>query len=118
MISHQNVIANVLQLRAFEKNYRDEWKVKTEVGLGLLPLSHIYGLVVVAQGTTYRGDEVIVLPKFDLQSFLKSIQTFKINGLYLVSILRIECPQVTSSLLSGPSNCYSNGKKSIHMLEI
>ncbi|KAI9648950.1 hypothetical protein NHQ30_001516 [Ciborinia camelliae] len=90
MISHQNVMTNVLQLKTYDQNVRDEWEVETEVGLGLLPLSHIYGLVVVAQGTTYRGDEVIILPKFELQSFLNSIQTYKIQGLYVVPPIIIQ----------------------------
>jgi acyl-CoA synthetase (AMP-forming)/AMP-acid ligase II len=85
MISHQNVITNVLQLRGFEKSERDTWDEKNEVALGLLPLSHIYGLVVIAQGTTYRGDGVIILPKFELQSYLQTVQNHKINTLYLVS---------------------------------
>jgi ribosome assembly protein SQT1 len=86
MISHRNVIANVLQISTFEKPVRDARKGdKTEVALGLLPLSHIYGLVVIAQGSTWRGDEVIILPKFELQSFLNAIQTYKIQSLYLVS---------------------------------
>lgn len=85
MISHQNVISNVLQLKAYEKNVREEWETDTELGLGLLPLSHIYGLVVIAQGTTYRGDEIIILPKFELKSFLKSIQDYRVQTLYVVS---------------------------------
>lgn len=52
--------------------------------MGLLPMSHIYGLVVVAHGHVYRGDGVIVLPKFEFATFLESIQRFKINSLYLV----------------------------------
>ncbi|KAM0149925.1 hypothetical protein ACHAPG_009131 [Botrytis cinerea] len=98
MISHQNVISNVLQLKAYEANYRDQWETDTEVGLGLLPLSHIYGLVVVAQGTTYRGDEIIVLPKFELKLFLNSIQTYKIRGLFLV-------PPIIIQLVNNQSIC-------------
>ncbi|APA11240.1 hypothetical protein sscle_07g060100 [Sclerotinia sclerotiorum 1980 UF-70] len=90
MISHQNVMSNVLQIKAFEQNYRDEWEKSTEVALGLLPLSHIYGLVVIAQGTTYRGDEIIVLPKFELKTFLNSIQTYKIQCLFLVPPIIIQ----------------------------
>ncbi|PQE05573.1 putative phenylacetyl- ligase protein [Rutstroemia sp. NJR-2017a BBW] len=90
MISHQNVITNVLQLRAFEKAERDTWDEKNEVALGLLPLSHIYGLVVIAQGTTYRGDGVIILPKFELQSYLQTVQNHKINTLYLVPPIIIQ----------------------------
>jgi ribosome assembly protein SQT1 len=55
MISHHNVISNVLQIKAFESPCRDARppEEKTEVGLGLLPLSHIYGLVVIASASSY-----------------------------------------------------------------
>ena len=89
MISHRNVITNIMQLKMFEKSVRDARTVKTEVALGLLPLSHIYGLIVIAQASTYRGDEVIILPKFELQSYLRAIEKFKIRTLFLVSILQI-----------------------------
>ena len=90
MISHKNVISNVLQIAAFEKPYRDSIKEPgskysvTEVALGLLPQSHIYSLVVICHATTYRGDQVINIPKFGIELFLGSIQRFKINSLYLV----------------------------------
>ncbi|KAH7312116.1 hypothetical protein BKA65DRAFT_610189 [Rhexocercosporidium sp. MPI-PUGE-AT-0058] len=92
MISHRNVIANVLQIGTYEKPIRDKRpeNKRTEVGLGLLPLSHIYGLVVIAQASTYRGDGVIILPKFELQSFLNAIQTHKIETLYLVPPIIIQ----------------------------
>lgn len=87
MISHRNVITNVLQIAAYEKPMRDKRpaNARSEVALCLLPLSHIYGLVVIAQASTYRGDQAIVLPKFELQSYLQAIQTYKIQTLYLVS---------------------------------
>ncbi|KAG4427771.1 hypothetical protein IFR05_016743, partial [Cadophora sp. M221] len=92
MISHRNVIANVLQIATYEKPLRGQRpeSERTEIGLGLLPLSHIYGLVVIAQASTYRGDGVIILPKFELQSFLNAIQTQKIGTLYLVPPIIIQ----------------------------
>ncbi|KAJ5034990.1 uncharacterized protein L3040_008255 [Drepanopeziza brunnea f. sp. 'multigermtubi'] len=92
MISHKNVISNVIQIGLAEKPARDARpeNEKTEVVLGLLPLSHIYGLVVIAQASTYRGDGVIILPKFELQSFLKAIQIHKIRTLYLVPPIIIQ----------------------------
>jgi len=91
MISHYNVISNVLQAETFDRPIRrpgpGEQVSKTEVGLGLLPLSHIYGLVVIAQGCTYRGDEIIILPRFEMASYLAAIQNYKINTLYLVRLL-------------------------------
>lgn len=91
MISHRNVIANVLQIEAFEKPYRDSLMDPgvqspfTDVVLGLLPQSHIYALVVVCHASTYRGDQVIVLPKFDIHWYLEAIQKYMIRTLYLVS---------------------------------
>lgn len=86
MISHLNVIANVLQITTFEKTVRDQRPAskRSEVALGLLPLSHIYGLVVIAQAGAYRGDEAIILPKFELQSYLNAIEKYRIETLYVV----------------------------------
>lgn len=88
-ISHHNVIANVMQIVEYEKPFRPA--DYTECVLGLLPLSHIYGLVVIAQAGTYRGDGVIILPRFEIQSYLGAIQDYKIQGLFLVSSLAEVC---------------------------
>lgn len=85
MISHRNVIANTLQIGLYDKHSRDAISPDyIDIALGLLPYSHIYGLVVVCMASTYRGDQVVVLPKFDLQHYLQSIAEYKINTLYIV----------------------------------
>lgn len=85
MISHRNVIANTIQISNFDKETREAIAEDyLDIALGLLPMSHIYGLVVVALVSAYRGDQVIVLPKFEIQSYLKSIEKYKINTLYIV----------------------------------
>ncbi|KAF2200774.1 acetyl-CoA synthetase-like protein [Delitschia confertaspora ATCC 74209] len=105
MISHRNVIANTMQITAFEKPYRERKKEPlSQVGyvenaLGLLPMSHIYGLVVICHASVYRGDGVIVLPKFEFTTFLESIQRFQIHSLYLVPPIIIQMTK-NASLLS------------------
>ncbi|GFF28538.1 4-coumarate--CoA ligase-like 7 [Aspergillus udagawae] len=89
MISHRNVIANTLQITAAEKTWRDFLTPAggpryTDIALGLLPFSHIYALVVICHAGPFRGDQVIVLPKFELKSYLSAIQKFKITALFLV----------------------------------
>ncbi|KAH8897961.1 acetyl-CoA synthetase-like protein [Thozetella sp. PMI_491] len=84
MISHRNVIANVLQHTAFESVGRKQRGVVTQVELGLMPMSHIYGLVVVSHTATWRGDEIVVLPKFELETYLAAIQKFRIEHLIVV----------------------------------
>ncbi|KAJ4298632.1 hypothetical protein N0V88_003663 [Collariella sp. IMI 366227] len=84
MISHRNVIANTMQYCLLEDVGRKKFGVETQVELGLLPFSHIYGLVVVAHSATWRGDEVVVLPRFELTEFLQAIERFKINHIPVV----------------------------------
>lgn len=95
MISHRNVIANSIQICTFEQPYRPtstQGKPYSEVALCLLPQSHIYALVYLCHAVPYRGDSVIVLPKFDLKSYLESIQRFRINILFLVKLLSLDMP--------------------------
>lgn len=90
MISHRNVLSNVLQIAAFESPYRKHLTKQlggpayTDVGLGLLPMSHIYALVVICHAAAYRGDGTITLPKFEMGTYLTAIQNYKINTLFLV----------------------------------
>ncbi|RVX69135.1 hypothetical protein B0A52_06849 [Exophiala mesophila] len=98
MISHRNVIANTVQISLYDAIYRQKQGPDYhDVALGLLPQSHIYGLIVICHASTYRGDQVIVLPKFDLQHYLTSIQKYKINTLYIVPpiiIAMVKNPQL------------------------
>ncbi|KAH8702438.1 putative phenylacetyl-CoA ligase [Talaromyces proteolyticus] len=90
MISHRNVIANSMQICTFENGFREKLKPKGQstqyfdVTLGLLPQSHIYALVYISHVGTYRGDQIIVLPKFEIKSYLNSIQRFRISSLVIV----------------------------------
>lgn len=90
MISHYNVIANTMQICTADNESRKSMKPKAgedkylENALGLLPLSHIYGLVVIAHASIWRGDGVVILPKFEFEMFLKAVATHKVNMLYLV----------------------------------
>ncbi|ETN40534.1 uncharacterized protein HMPREF1541_04811 [Cyphellophora europaea CBS 101466] len=86
MISHRNVIANTMQITAYDKPGREHvgGKDYKDVALGLLPQSHIYGLIVICHASTYRGDRVVVLPKFEMQQYLNAIVKYKINTLYIV----------------------------------
>lgn len=52
--------------------------------MGCLPFSHIYGLVLICHTSTYRGDQVIVLPKFDFLKFLNCIERYRIFELFVV----------------------------------
>src|SRR3569833_3375054 len=86
MISHRNVIVNAMQQATYESVARKKRGIETQVVLGLLPLSHIYALVVIAHTGVWCGDEVIIFPRFELETFLEAIQRFKIEHLLVVRL--------------------------------
>ncbi|ORY89058.1 hypothetical protein BCR35DRAFT_317396 [Leucosporidium creatinivorum] len=48
-----------------------------EVVMGVLPLYHIYGLIVLLHQTLLNGGTVVLMPKFDLPQFCSSVQSHK-----------------------------------------
>ena len=68
-ITHANIIANILQVRVFES----EVKAATpRVALGVLPLSHGFGLVL-AHLEIFRGNTTVLHTNFNMQLMLKSV---------------------------------------------
>ncbi|KAH7358503.1 luciferin 4-monooxygenase [Plectosphaerella cucumerina] len=109
MISHANIMANALQYSTFDTVARTKFGVKTQAVLGLLPFSHIYGLVVICYSNAYRGDSTIVLPKFELDSFLGAVQEHKIEQLYLV-------PPIAIQIIRNPDVCKKYDLTSVRYL--
>ncbi|KAF5003684.1 hypothetical protein FDECE_9769 [Fusarium decemcellulare] len=89
-ITHRNVISNIMQMAIQDSAGRAAAGIDTQVQLGLLPLSHIYGLVPVAHHGIYNGDETVILPKFELKILLSAIQKFGIMQMALVPPILIQ----------------------------
>ncbi|RKK89831.1 hypothetical protein BFJ71_g11975 [Fusarium oxysporum] len=91
IITHANLIANVTQAAVFESSagYKHP-----DIGLGVLPLNHGYGLVTT-HAMFVRGDSTVLHPNFNMQLVLKSIQEHRISRLYLV-------PPVIAALAANP----------------
>lgn len=98
MVSHYNVIANITQLTTYESYYRNQQCIESQALLGLLPFSHIYGLVVMAHVAPYRGDEVIVLPKYTLETLLAAVERFKIHQINIA-------PPILVHMVTNPDIC-------------
>ncbi|KAF9781944.1 hypothetical protein IL306_012666, partial [Fusarium sp. DS 682] len=98
MISHYNAIACTLMIHTAETKTRQQDSIDTQVSLGVLPFSHIYGLVVIAHIAQYRGDEVIVLQRFQLDQLLAAIAKFRIEQLNLV-------PPIIVQMLNNKDKC-------------
>ena len=72
---------NVLQAAAFDSDHKKE----PDMGLGVLPLSHSYGLILSGHMCAYRGDGLVIMPGFDLLDTLNVIQDYKIARTWFVS---------------------------------
>ncbi|KPM44528.1 hypothetical protein AK830_g2007 [Neonectria ditissima] len=109
VLSHYNIISNVAAGVAFEAYGRKLAGVDTQVGLGLLPFSHIYGLSIICHIQPWRGDEVIVLPKYKLDHMLDAVQRFKINQISLV-------PPIIIQLLDNMAKCAEYDLSSVRII--
>ncbi|KAK3117662.1 hypothetical protein LTR53_000791 [Teratosphaeriaceae sp. CCFEE 6253] len=80
MLSHTNIVADVLQVKhSVGHNYSwDSDKI-----LGILPFFHIYGLTGLLNQPLHRGLEVVVMPQFNLDAFCIAVQRYKITFLYV-----------------------------------
>ncbi|WP_133912037.1 4-coumarate--CoA ligase family protein [Streptomyces sp. NBC_00582] len=77
MLTHRQIATNLAQL---------EPSVPAGPGdriLAVLPFFHIYGLTALMNAPLRQGATVVVLPRFDLETFLAAIQTHRITGLYV-----------------------------------
>ncbi len=73
MLTHYNLSANVQMCEA--------WLYKTtrgkEIVLGVLPFFHVYGMTTVMNMSIMQGSKMILLPKFDVEEVLKTIDKQK-----------------------------------------
>ncbi|MDX2678870.1 4-coumarate--CoA ligase family protein [Streptomyces soliscabiei] len=77
MLTHRQIATNLDQLRA---------AISAGPGeriLAVLPFFHIYGLTALLNAPLRQGATVVVLPRFDLETFLAAIQTHRITALYV-----------------------------------
>ena len=64
MLTHHNLVANLAQIRGTGHDWRDDTVVS------VLPLFHIYGMVVVMNHGLSCGSTLVTLPRFELEQVL------------------------------------------------
>ena len=73
MLTHYNLVANICQMEAARFLSDDE------VLIGVLPLFHIYGLVVILNAGLAKGAAIVTLPRFELEGFLQAMQDYRVT---------------------------------------
>jgi long-chain acyl-CoA synthetase len=91
MLTHANILANVLQLVAWFPGMRRAG----ERFLGVLPFFHVFGMTVAMNMPVYTGCAMLLLPRFDPEAVLKAIHKLKPSLFPAV-------PAIFSALLANP----------------
>ncbi|KAF2401496.1 acetyl-CoA synthetase-like protein [Trichodelitschia bisporula] len=78
MLSHRNMVSVVLQNEGGGCYVygRDKY-------LAILPFYHIYALTTIVHQMLHRGFEAVVMPAFEMKTFLKAIQEHRITMVYV-----------------------------------
>jgi long-chain acyl-CoA synthetase len=71
MLTHRNLLANVIQSYEFFKHELEFGKEKV---LTVIPLFHVFGMTSCMNLSIYTGAESIMLPRFDLEEVLNTIK--------------------------------------------
>ena len=77
MLSHRNLGANVLQSLSHE-DLRHDVRAGDRL-IGVLPLYHIYGMLILGFSLASRA-HLVLLPKFEPLPFLEAMQRHRITG--------------------------------------
>lgn len=78
MLTHRNLVANMRQMQGlcyFSQN---------DTLVCVLPLFHIYGLVVVLNLGLLEGATIVMMPRFELEPFLEILQDYNVTLAHLV----------------------------------
>jgi long-chain acyl-CoA synthetase len=72
-LTHGNLMANVAQINAWLPQVR----FGEERLVGLLPFAHSFGLTACLNWPMSQGAQIIVLPRFELNGFIKMLRKFR-----------------------------------------
>jgi acyl-CoA synthetase (AMP-forming)/AMP-acid ligase II len=78
MLTHHNLVANLCQMDGLQ------YFSDSDTLICVLPLFHIYGLVVVLNLGLYQGATIVTMPRFELEPFLQLVQDHGVTLAHLV----------------------------------
>jgi acyl-CoA synthetase (AMP-forming)/AMP-acid ligase II len=91
MLTHRNLVANFLQVDAADHYLHD-----CDTTIAFLPFFHIYGMVIIGLLGLWSGATLVVMPKFDLETYLHLVEYHRATVLHVV-------PPVVVALAKHPS---------------
>jgi acyl-CoA synthetase (AMP-forming)/AMP-acid ligase II len=79
MLTHANIIANILQVDAAGHYIDGE-----DTTVAFLPFFHIYGLTVIVFMSLWAGATAVVMPRFELEPYLALVERHRATLLHVV----------------------------------
>ncbi|MGX6442978.1 long-chain-fatty-acid--CoA ligase [Neobacillus sp. K501] len=116
MLTHKNLVANSSMCKAWL--YRS--KPGEESVLGIVPFFHVYGMTTVLILTVMQGNKMIILPKFDVLTTLKTIQKQRptlFPGAPTIYIGLLNHPDLKKYDLSSIDSCISGSAPLPHEVQ-
>ena len=104
MLTHRNILANVVQISAWFSDL--EWGKERIVGI--LPLFHVFGMTTCMNWPLYTGSCVLLIPRFEVNEFLKLIHKFKptlFPGVPTIYVAVVNHPNIEKFDLSSVKFC-------------
>lgn len=108
MLSHANLVANTRQLQAFVTNVvHGEERI-----MAVLPFFHVFAMTAILNFGIATGSELILLPRFELDQLLKSIDSKQPTIFHAVPTIYTAingCDEISKYDLSCLKFCISGG---------
>jgi long-chain acyl-CoA synthetase len=104
MLSHRNILSNVMQIAAWFPDL-DRGK---ERFLSILPFFHVFGMTVSMNLALYTGSTAILVPRFEINEFLKTLQKSKptlFPGVPTIFVAIVNHPNIKAYNLSSIRYC-------------
>jgi acyl-CoA synthetase (AMP-forming)/AMP-acid ligase II len=107
MLTHRNIVANLCQINGFVdfEGFQEHDRI-----LAVLPMFHIYGMVVVLKLGLCNGATIVTMPRFEFEDFLATSAKYRITNLPIVPpivLAMIKSPVVSQYDLSSVRMVFS-----------
>jgi long-chain acyl-CoA synthetase len=104
MLTHANILANVMQISA----WFPELRRGQERLVAILPFFHVFGMTVTMNWALFTGSTIILVPKFQVDEFLKLLQKSKptiFPGVPTIFVAIVNHPKIADYDLSSIRFC-------------
>jgi len=104
MLTHGNIVANVMQISA----WFPELQRGRERLVAILPFFHVFGMTVTMNWALFTGSTIILVPKFQVDEFLKLLQKSKptiFPGVPTIFVAIVNHPKIADYDLSSIRFC-------------